>query len=714
MKAFEDMKHFVPAEKLVRVLMQKTQNKNPLFFRLLVAYSFCKIASMMRIGIKTHDRGVIPVSMYVMNLATSGSGKGFSTNIVEEQVTHKFRKRFLETTFLEIAEQNLAAITVKRALKYDVEEEDMKVKVDKEFDDLGHLAFSFDSATTAALKQMRHKLLMADAGSVNLEIDEIGSNLLGNGDVLTAFLELFDVGKIKQKLIKNTSENKRSEEIDGRTPTNLLMYGEPDSLLNGDKEEHQLIAMLTSGYARRCFFGYCRSTGSSTGLTAEEVYTLMTDTTSVAYLATLANQIGALADKVNFKQELTMTKTIALLLIEYKLNCERRAEAMRSHEGIAKAEVTHRYYKVLKLAGAYAFIDGSHEILESHVENAIKVAEESGEAFAKIMTRERNYEKLAKYVATIGREITQVDLVEDLPFYKGSESHKKELMNLAIAFGYRNNIVIKRTFSEGIEFFEGESMEVTDLDKMIISCSTDIALNYGSYTPAFDKLHQVVCKDKYHYAAHHFLEGRRLKTHMEREFNLAIIDVDSGISIDAAKELLKEYKCLFATTKSHTSALNRFRIIMPLSHTVKLNADSYAEFMVNLFNWLPFDVDESTKDGARKWRSHPGQHWYQDGELLDATLFIPQTKKAEEQVQRVMDSGSLNNLERWFCHTTTTGNRSNQLIKYAMILVDSGYSVDAVRNSVMAFNNKLKDGLNEEEIQNTIMSTVTKKIAERE
>ncbi len=44
-----------------------------------------------------------------------------------------------------------------------------------------------------------------------MEIDEIGSNLLGQMDVLTTFLELYDVGKVKQKLIKNTVRQRKSK-----------------------------------------------------------------------------------------------------------------------------------------------------------------------------------------------------------------------------------------------------------------------------------------------------------------------------------------------------------------------------------------------------------------------------------------------------------------------------------------------------------------------
>jgi hypothetical protein len=74
MKDLKNVKYFEPQEKLVNILKAKTQNDNPLFFRVLTAYYFTKVASMMRCNIKTHDRGVIPVSLYALNLASSGQG----------------------------------------------------------------------------------------------------------------------------------------------------------------------------------------------------------------------------------------------------------------------------------------------------------------------------------------------------------------------------------------------------------------------------------------------------------------------------------------------------------------------------------------------------------------------------------------------------------------------------------------------------------------
>jgi len=714
MKDLSTVSHFTPAEKLVDVLMKKTQNKNPLFFRVLVAYYLAKVTSMMRIGIKTHDRGIIPVSLYALNLSTSGSGKGFSTNIVEEQVINKFRERFLDETFPHIAEKNLSKLAIKRAIKQDVDEETMIAKVQAEFENLGTLAFSFDSGTTAAVKQMRQKLLMAGAGSVNFEMDEIGSNLMSNLEVLSTFLELFDVGKVKQKLTKNTSENKRSEEIDGRTPTNLMLFGTPSKLLNGGKTEEEFYAMLETGYARRCIFGYHKKPNVDSTLTATEVYDMMTDTSSSSYLNDLSIKLGRLADMNNFGLNLTMSKDVSLIIIDYKIRCDRKAEKLREHEEILKAELSHRYYKAMKLAGAYAFIDGSHEIAEYHIYAALKLIEESGDAFTKILTRERNYVKLAKYIASAGREVTQVDLVEDLPFYKGADTAKREMMALAIAYGYKNNIVIKRKYSDNIEFITGESMTETDLNKMIISYSDDVAYNYESAIGEFDKLHELVTLPGYHYTAHHFIDGHRNRTNLIKGFNLVMIDVDKGVNLATAKLMLNGYKCLFATTKRHTEANNRFRIIFPLSHEVKLDVDEYSKFMQNISNWLPFETDEQTKDCARKWETFPGDYEYQEGKLLDAMLFIPQTVKEEKQTQLIMDHNSLTNMERWFYLNTETGNRSNQLIRYALALVDNGQSEASIREAITAFNDKLKSPLDVNEISNTIMVTVVKAVTKRD
>lgn len=712
MKNYEQMEHCAVSEQIVNVLMNKTQNFNPLFFRVMVAYYMAKVASMMRVKVKTHDRGEIPVNLYALNLAPSGFSKGFSTNIVEDQIIAGFRTRFTNETFKSISDKNIAKVAVERAAKYGIDDEEALAKTIKEFESLGALVFAFDSGTTAAVKQMRQKLLLANAGSVNFEMDEIGSNLLGNIDVLNTFLELYDVGKVKQKLTKNTKDNTRVEEMFGNTPTNMMLFGTPDKLLTG-KVEEEFYSMLETGYARRCFFGFSKAK-KNLDLTPEQIYDLTTDTQLDDILEQLSDRFTALADQTFFNKKFTMSKQVALLIIEYRLNCERLAEELKDHETLLKAEMSHRYFKALKLAGAYAFVEGNSEITEDNVYAAIKLAEESGEAFRKILTRDRNYEKLAKYLSNIGREVTQVDLVEELGFYKGSEAQRRELLNLAIAYGYRNNIVIKKTYSDGIEFLIGESMNETNLDNLIVAYSHDITKEFQNERAPWERLYELVTLDNYHYTAHHFREGYRTSSNMIEGFNLVIIDVDSGISLELAKKLLGGFKALYATTKRHTDENNRFRIILPLSHLVKLNQVNYSKFMKNVFAWLPFKVDEQTSDPARKWCTHNGHYEYVDGELLDAMLFIPETKKQEEQSQKILDAQGLTNLERWFLNNTSTGSRSNMMIRYAYALIDQGYTVNQVNDAVYSFNKQLKDPISEEELHQTIFISVAKEIARRE
>jgi len=193
-------------------------------------------------------------------------------------------------------------------------------------------------------------------------------------------------------------------------------------------------------------------------------------------------------------------------------------------------------------------------------------------------------------------------------------------------------------------------------------------------------------------------------------FNLIVIDVDEGIDINTAKLVLKDYKYLMYTTKSHTDKANRFRVIFPMKYELALTPEDYKEFMCNVYDWLPFKCDTATKDIARKWESYSGEYWYNEGKLIDNLIFIPKTTKCIETKKIITDTKSLNNIERWFCNNIGEGNRSNQLIKYAYLLVDAGKDLDQVRGKIIELNSKISNKLTETEILNTIMVSVSKKI----
>lgn len=708
MKNFEDMQYHSTSEQLVNILRDHTQRDDSLFFRLMVGYYFCLAASQMRCTIDSPDRGEIPINMFVLNLAASGYGKTMSTNLLEEQVMHQFHQRFLDETFPILAEQNLPKLALKRANRKSTDPDDELGKVQREFERLGHLAFSFDSGTAPAVKQMRHMLLMANAGSMNLIMDEVGANLTANTEVFDTFIELFDKGLIKQKLIKNTSDSTRSEEILGKTPTNLMMFGVPNRLLDGAKTEEALMTMLNQGYARRCFFGYVRNSSRKRDRTAEQMYLDQTDHSNETFLRTLANKLDNLADIINAGKKLIISKTTCILLNEYQLNCEIRADKLPEHKEIQKRELSERNFKVLKLAGAYAFIDNSTEVTEEHLNNAIKLAEDSGEAFNLILARDKPWVKLAKYIASVGNDVTQADLSEDLPFYKGTSSNKAELLTLAIAYGYKNNIIIKKSVADGIEFLRGETLKALDISRMMLSYSTDMTTDYINEYAPFDKLHKLTQTQGLHWINHHLTDGYRNEENVIPGFNLIVIDIDGGVNLSTAKLLLKNYKALYYTTKRHTEDENRFRIILPLNYELKMDAKDYREFYRNILEWLPFTADDQCGHRCKKWLSHANHHEYTEGEIFDALPFIPKTSKNEDRKVLLDTQQSMDNLERWFINNIGDGNRNNLLLRYALILVDAGFNFDAIRSKTTDLNNKLVDKLDEIELISTIFMTVSK------
>jgi len=714
MKPYADMVPHPATEHLVRLLCEKTQSSNTLFFRVQATFHLCMIASQMRVRIKTHDRGEIPVNMYALNLATSGAGKGFSSNILQNEITHLFRENFMENFDL-IAEPNLDTLASRRATRKGVDPNDELQAVKKEYGSLGPFIYDFDDATPAAVKQLRHKVLMANAGSLNMIIDEIGSNLLGRQEVVTTYLELYDVGSIKQKLTKVTTENVRSEEIIGKTPTNLLMFGTPSKLLDGGKIEEELNSMLDIGYARRCFFSYGRESERNLNLTPEQVYELMTNQVSSKFIEDFAVKLGRLADFSHLNTVLTMDKEVALAIIQYKLDCERVAATYPEHDEARKAEKAHRYFKALKVAGCYAFIDGSPEITMDHLENAIRLAEDCGEAFEMLMSREKNYIKLAKFIATCNQELTQHDLITELPYYKGTQSARTEMMQLAIAYGYRHNIIIKKAFTDGIEFIRGETLEETNLDKLTLSytANADMTSDYKNVTVAWDKLDMVAKRNGINWLTHHVHGGYRNEEGAIPGFDMLVLDIDGTCPLETAKTLLAGYKAFYYTTKSHTAENPCFRIVLPLNYKLKLDKKDYEEFYKGVLASLPFEVDEQCAHRCKKWLTNEGHYEYTEGDLFDVLPFIPKTSKNEERKVKLETQQHMDNLERWVINNTGDGNRNNMLLRFATILVDAGFDANPVMEKVIALNQKLPDKLDEMEIMTTIMKTVNKRIMAR-
>lgn len=1039
-KPYKEMTYHPMSEKLVSILQAKAQNSNPLFFRVVTAFYLGLVAAHMRASIKGWvGKDNIPINVYSLALSPSGTGKGLSTTTIENEVLGQFKEVFLERTFPICSDMSLEQLAVKRANRSGTAMEDELAKVQKDFIGLGSLLFSFDSATSPAIKQMRQKLLMANCGAANLIVDECytpdvsvltengfvpfsnlskdvliaqfdttteslsfvkplryiekdysgqvanfksatgfdftvtpnhqlliyspyksdkgfiklkpsevstghfiqctgkhvvktnftltddlrlklavqadgcirpygnveialkkqrkidelnalierlgircnsykwangytvfsipketaesfnfskdlrdilpnlpcldfnscrdilselvkwdgsinaklsniqrftckhlhnveyvhaiavlagyrsklyanpkehyeggyyvswdvtgksksnlaylnkpskthdqyrtysnyegkvycvevptgaivirrngvvsingncGANLASSVEPLTTYLELYDKGLVKEKLTKSTSDNVRFEKLSGATPSNLLMFGTPSKVFDGGTTESLLFELLEMGYARRCFFGFAKASTKIKNQDAKVVMAQLFAQEHNSYLEHLADKFGMLADAVNINKVILLPEASIEYLIEYRMDCEARSEQLLETANLAKSELDHRYFKVLKLAGAYAFVDGSPEITIDHLEYAIKLAEDSGEAFNQLLTPERPYTKLAKYLASTKADSTLADLDEDLPYFKGSKTNKEEMILMATAWGYKNNIIIKKIFTDGIMFLRGETIEQTDTSKMLLSYSGDMTTGYVNAKVPFEKLNKLFQLDDHHWINHQLIDGDTGNGYRDTRnciagTNLLVLDIDGTTNLSTAKLLLKGYKAWYYTTKRHTETEHRFRIVLPMNYTLKLDVNEYKEFINNVIQSLPFDVDTSCNQQAKKWLTHKGHIEYTEGDLFDVLPFIPKTSKNDERQALLQSQQSMDNLERWVLNNIAEGNRSNMLIRYSLILVDAGFGFDAIKTKVLDLNSKLPDKLDEVEILTTILKTTATALAKR-
>lgn len=707
-----------PAVEEISSVLAKLQSKEDLsFFRIIVVYFLAKIASSMKTTIVTKDRGEMPVNVYAVALATSGYGKTSSVRYIEEHLICDFRKRFVNNTYRLLADQNLWAMAMQKAAEKNTDENDEKTKLDKIFASFGHLNFTFDSGTAPAVKQLRDMYLYANCGSMNLQVDEVGSNLDKNIEVLNVFLELYDTGTVNQKITKQAKDAERSENLEGVTPANALLFGTPSKLLDGGRTEDLFFDLLETGFARRCLFAYGKPAPNiNLELTPEEVFAKLTDPENSQIVTKWSNHFTKLADPAKHNVQLEFHDDVAIELIRYKLFCEKKALTMSSNDEVIATEVSHKYSKVQKLAGIFAFIDESLFIELEHIQSAIKLVEESSEAFVHVLTRDPNYVRLANYIADSDKELTHACLNQALPFYKQSSTQRNELMGLARAYGYKNCIAIKTHKDGDIESFSAERLKETDPDKLLLSMSTHEAYGYKPNLLDLDSLQGLAETNELHFCNHEFQGEHRLDANSIPGFNLLVLDVDNDdpsiqiVDIDLVKFLLKDYTFFLYTTKRHTNDLPRFRIIMPIKYILRLNSEDYKKFMHNVFEWLPFYSDSSYNKREKKSLCNEADiSFLNEGQFLDPMQFIPKTSKNEDFINSNNKLSSLSAIEKFFVQEMRNGNRNNTFAKYVLCLVDAGYTYEEIEGKVINLNKQIAEPLSESELRSTVLQTAAKR-----
>ena len=704
-------------ERIVNILVDRTDNPSKEYFRVVTAFHLAEIASAMRCKVKDKIMcpDPVPVNVYGCILMPSGAGKNFSNGILEGKITKEFRESFLYSFLPTSLEANINTLANEYSLLSGLDYDTCIANLTKESLSYGELLYSFDSATSPAFKQARSKAQLCNAGALNYICDEIGTNLESCQEVVSVVLEMWDAGLCRNKLIKNSTDNKRYLDRVDSVPVNVLWFGTPVALLNGGKEEDNFYNMLETGFARRMLF----ATGDkfiNRDETPEEYITNKQTIVDDTECKLISADLAKLATIGAHGRVLEVTNEGTEVLAYYRKYCLDKGYDLPEQATIEHAELTNRILKVLKLAGIYAFVEDKDFIGKDTIISAIKLVEDSGRTLKNLLHREEPFIKLAKFLGKYNEEFTKADLTQKLPFYKNCKTvqMQKEMIDRACEWGYKNSIIIKQYNKGAVQFIKGETLEPTDLSKLICSYSNHEAYNYQNKEIRWDKIDTFMTLDGVHWVSHHLSENPKnpeLGNYRKEDsiipgFNLLVLDIDEGATIDWAQEVFKDNTYLIYTTKRHTDASHRFRVVLPMKFKLFLSKDDYKQFMLNVYDSLPFKgIDRQTAQRSRKWLTNNGEKFLNEGELFDPRPFIPNTSQNLERIQQDKNYGNIDNIDRWFLKNTTTGNRNNMLYRYGKML-QTTMEADLVEKKVKELNKRLEAPISEAELQDTVLTSI--------
>ncbi len=635
------------------------------------------------------DGNKIPPNIYAINLAGSGMQKSRSLGYIED---------------LFIKEANDA---IKKEVSDRVEmlPEWEQGELNRLTDEGVRLSPIFKSATDSAVGAIRSMMDMMDIYCVNIALDEVGSVLQKEYELLSdTLLNAFDKGTLKPNLRRTTGV----KPTDNPIPHNLLMFGSPTLLFEGNPQvEKAFMDLLQAGMARRNLFSVVETKVNN--------YTLTMDSKTEAKINDISQRLVKIVREYQNKQ-IPFSSEAAKVYEDYEKQLKEESKAFGHYEVIETIYRQNKHWLALKISGLLAIIDLSDCVEVEHYNRAIEIVNVSEEHLGKVIKRPEKFELIVDWLLEQEQAESEYTMTQTLPFYKEIRS-KKAFWELCKGYAYQNNITLMIEDRHNLTLYQARAKKKTDLEQpLIFSYSTNITEGYYSNDDIVWKdLHKVVSKESLCYSAHCFTDGYRKKDNTIVGFDLIILDIDSGTPLDIAKLVLEDYTYLIATTKSHQKDKNgvvedRYRVILPMKNRLELDTDQYNRFMKSLMDDLPIETDSACSDSSRFYYSAKCEHWYNEGELFDGDKYIPNTQEAEEYSKRgsTLAKRNINGISQYIIRNESSG-RNNSLVKLGLLLMDNGYTHDECKAEILRVNKQFQSPLAESELTRTVFKTIERK-----
>ena len=569
--------------------------------------------------------------------------------------------------------------------------------------------------TAEGLFQVVQSQVSSQFGSLNLSTDEFGETITTSSGLLSKLKELYD-GTFKAKIIKGDAESEMKSDVENII-CNFIGLGSRKGVTHDAAKELKRIA--SSGMYRRTFI--IESTQRV------EKNTEVTDTSALEEYFDALNE--------NNKSILINMTTNELFLDRYFTYSQEYLDKLEDIDDdlIARADNdqlnefaqynTGSLEMIIDLSHIIAFLEWDSELQISHLNKAYEFMLRTRDSVEDTFKSIHPY-KLMYDLLKLKDSMTISEMAEYEHAIPISATKVKDNIALLEELCYRQDEVLLK--QEGkVTRYKIETLPKTNLKKLIISTTEDkkgkFSINYSPGELAWEMFPKLVTsKNIESFTTCHYKpsnqapEGHRKADHFIEGQNLISFDIDEGMTITEAQEILKEYKYLIYTTKSHQKEKNgtvcdRFRILLPTKTKFYVTPEQHKTMYENLEKALNISSnDTQTRNVSRLFYTNPEATIYQNDtdKTVDISCCIPSTERSDkimpviQNIAEQEESGELDKrvagFIKWFFMNTSEGNRHDNLTKAAYFFKDLNMNW---KHEVSKINQMLTNPMTEPEMK---------------
>lgn len=405
----------------------------PLSVAVAVAnYKMSNICGQLHIKIDTQSGyGASTANIYSLVLASSGVGKNSSLGLVDTFYFSDAFKHLSENVYPAYKEHALS-------------------KLEDEGDErpVHSWTKALSNATTSGMFAYAESFTLCGLGGLNLEVDEIANAVISKAELMEILLTPYDNGTFSP-VGKRTDAN--SMDING-LPVNLYCFGNKVRLFEGDNVETAFLKLLDEGYGRRMIF-----VDDNSVPTRREYKDILQEMEMSEAIKdkreTDRERIKSLISRVNLNKVLPLDREAMIRYAMIKADGENFILDNKGLEPAVKADMNERNFKVAKLAGVYAFFEGSAEVSGRHMDEALEVIEDSSKVLRELRRVKPKHHRLLDSLLDEDKPITEQHMLT-YPFVPSTWTKKiKEYVDLAKELASERGLLWKETSRKGVSYY---------------------------------------------------------------------------------------------------------------------------------------------------------------------------------------------------------------------------------------------------------------------